>query len=48
MFFYNKGMQSFILSIEGEGYEATYSDNMKKLVKDLGFDSLKALIDSLH
>ena len=42
-----KGMQSFILSIEGEGYEATYSDNMKKLVTELGFDSLKSLIDSL-
>lgn len=42
-----KGMQSFILSIEGEGYEATYSDNMKKLVMELGFDSLKSLIDSL-
>lgn len=42
-----KGMQSFILSIEGEGYEATYSDNMKRLVTELGFDSLKTLIDSL-
>ncbi len=42
-----KGMQSFILSVEGEGYEETYSDNMKKEVKKLGFDSLKELIDSL-
>lgn len=42
-----KGMQSFILSVEGESYEATYSNNMKNLVKQLGFDSLKSLIDSL-
>ena len=42
-----KGMQSFILSIEGEGYETTYSDNMKQLIKNLGFNSLKSLIDSL-
>lgn len=42
-----KGMQSFILSVEGENYEDTYSHNMKKIVHDLGFSSLKALIDSL-
>lgn len=42
-----KGMQSFILSIEGEEYESTYSDNMKERIRELGFDSLKALIDSL-
>lgn len=42
-----KGMQSFILSVEGEDYEKTYSTNMKNAVKELGFSSLKELIDSL-
>ena len=42
-----KGMQSFVLSVEGEGYEATYSYNMKSIVEQLGFSSLKELIDTL-
>jgi hypothetical protein len=42
-----KGMQSFILSVEGEAYEASYSPNMKNAIKELGFNSLKELIDSL-
>ncbi len=42
-----KGMQSFILSVEGEGYEDSYSSNMKSAIKELGFNSLKELIDSL-
>ena len=42
-----KGMQSFILSVEGEAYEDTYSSNMKNAIKELGFNSLKELIDSL-
>lgn len=42
-----KGMQSFILSVEGEEYEDTYSENMKKKIAKLGFTSLKELIDSL-
>lgn len=42
-----KGMQSFILSVEGEEYEASYSNNMKNAIKELGFNSLKELIDSL-
>ena len=42
-----KGMQSFILSIEGQSYEETYSKNMKQIIQKLGFPSLKALIDSL-
>ena len=42
-----KGMQSFILSIEGEEYEMTYSRNMKEIIEQLGFTSLKSLIDAL-
>lgn len=42
-----KGMQSFILSVEGPDYEKTYSDNMKKIIAELGFNSLKELIDAL-
>lgn len=42
-----KGLQSFILSIEKEGYETCYSDGMLKKVHDLGFENLKSLIDSL-
>ena len=42
-----KGMQSFILSVEGEAYEDSYSSNMKNAIKELGFNSLKELIDSL-
>lgn len=42
-----KGMQSFILSVEGEEYEDSYSINMKNAIKQLGFNSLKELIDSL-
>ncbi len=42
-----KGMQSFVLSVEGEAYEDTYSSNMKNAIKQLGFNSLKELIDSL-
>ena len=42
-----KGMQSFILSVEGEEYEDTYSGNMKKKIAELGYTSLKELIDSL-
>lgn len=42
-----KGMQSFILSVEGGEYEDSYSINMKNAIKQLGFNSLKELIDSL-
>ncbi|MBN1061401.1 RNA-directed DNA polymerase [Clostridium botulinum] len=42
-----KGMQSFILSIEKKGYEECYSENMKNIINELGFSSLKELIDSL-
>lgn len=42
-----KGNQSFILSVEGEKYEESYSEKMKQVVYDKGFKSLKELIDSL-
>lgn len=42
-----KGLQSFILSVEKEGYETCYSEGMLKKVYSLGFDNLKSLIDSL-
>lgn len=42
-----KGLQSFILSIEKEGYESCYSEGMLKKVHDLGFSSLKELIETL-
>lgn len=42
-----KGTQSFILSIEKNGYEMCYSKAMMNQIRELGFDSLKSLIDSL-
>lgn len=42
-----KGMQSFILSIEKNGYEKCYSKAMIQQIRNLGFFSLKELIDSL-
>lgn len=43
-----KGLQSFVLSIEKNGYEKCYSENMMDLVHAKGYASLKALIDSLN
>ncbi|WP_144475474.1 reverse transcriptase domain-containing protein [Cytobacillus oceanisediminis] len=42
-----KGLESFILSIEKNGYEEVYSKNMKLKIKDLGFKSLNELIKGL-
>ena len=42
-----KGLQSFILSIEKNGYEDCYSPAMLRIIQDKGFESLKMLIDSL-
>ena len=42
-----KGLQSFILSIEKEGYEECYSKGMLNKIQSLGFENLKSLIDSL-
>lgn len=42
-----KGMQSFILSVEKNGYEHCYSPVMINKIQALGFNSLRSLIDSL-
>lgn len=42
-----KGMQSFILSVEKNGYEHCYSPVMIEKIHTLGFNSLRSLIDSL-
>lgn len=42
-----KGVQAFILSVEKNGYEGCYSDTMKMKIKELGYSSLKQMIDSL-
>ena len=42
-----KGMQSFILSIEKNGYEGCFSEGMLQQVHNHGFKTLKELIDSL-
>lgn len=42
-----KGLQSFVLSVEKNGYEGCYSTAMMRKVQDLGFGSVKELIDSL-
>lgn len=42
-----RGLQSFILSVEGDSYENCYSEKMMYVVRNLGFNSLKELIDNL-
>lgn len=42
-----KGMFSFILSIEKMNIENCYSEGMRALIKERGYDSLKELIKSL-
>lgn len=42
-----KGVFSFVLSIEKNGVEECYSEKMKELIKDRGYDNLKQLIDNL-
>ena len=42
-----KGLQSFIFSIEKNGYEKCYSKPMIENVRKYGFRTLKDLIDSL-
>jgi len=42
-----KGLQSFVLSVEKNGYESCYSQGMLSRLGELGFESLKELIDSL-
>ena len=42
-----KGLESFILSVEGRSYESTYSMGMLAKLKQLGFESLHELIAKL-
>ena len=42
-----KGMESFIFSIEKNGYERFYSLGMQERIKEIGFDSLSDLINKL-
>ena len=42
-----KGIQSFVLSIEKNGYESCYSPTMMEIVHSYGYDTLKELIDAL-
>ncbi|NFD75842.1 hypothetical protein FC826_03005 [Clostridium botulinum] len=42
-----RGLQSFVLSVEGKEYEKCYSKNMMTIVNKLGYSTLKDLIDSM-
>lgn len=42
-----KGLESFVLSVEGKSYESTYSEGMLVKLKQLGFDSLHDLVRAL-
>ena len=42
-----KGLQSIVLSVEKNGYESCYLQGMLSCLSELGFESLKDLIDSL-
>ncbi|MBN3553034.1 MULTISPECIES: reverse transcriptase domain-containing protein [Fictibacillus] len=42
-----KGMESFIFSIEKNGYDTIYSEKMKLRINELGFESLSQLIKNL-
>lgn len=42
-----KGIFSFALSIEKKDLEACYSENMIRLIRERGYDSLKELIKDL-
>lgn len=43
-----KGNESFILSVEGKEYEKCYSENMKNVIKQYGFESLHDMIQALE
>ena len=42
-----KGLYSFVLSIEKNGVENGYSDKMKSLLVERGYETLKQLLSSL-
>lgn len=44
---YLKGIFSFALSIEKKDFEVCYSENMIRLIRERGYDSLKELIKDL-
>lgn len=43
-----RGLQSFVLAVEGKGYENIYSTEMINIVKNFGYASLKELIDNIY
>lgn len=43
-----RGLQSFVLGVEGKEYENTYSNEMLNIIKTYGYDSLKELIDKIY
>ncbi|MBE7039020.1 MAG: hypothetical protein E7404_08995 [Ruminococcaceae bacterium] len=43
-----RGLQSFVLGVEGKEYENTYSGEMINIIKTYGYDSLKELIDKTY
>ncbi|MDE7186824.1 MAG: hypothetical protein K2O13_04875 [Lachnospiraceae bacterium] len=42
-----KGMYSFVLSIEKNGIEACYSERMKQMIVERGYEDLKQMINAL-
>lgn len=42
-----KGLNSFVLSIEKQGYENCFSENMRNIISELGFENLNQLIKNL-
>ena len=43
-----RGLQSFVLSVEGKDYENIYSRKMINIIKTYGYCSLKELIDNIY
>lgn len=42
-----KGLQSFVLSVEGPSYQASYSEKMTYVFNEKGYNTIKDYIDSL-
>lgn len=45
--YYLKGMESFVLSVDGINYEKGYSENMRDILRRNGYESLHLMIKSL-
>lgn len=43
-----RGLQSFVLAVEGKEYENIYSKEMINIIKTYGYKSLKELIDNIY